>query len=317
MMAHQLIITIYKPLSAYSADNTRKDNVTEDENGAIRTCYLYCKVKHFSENNATNEVTALINEPFVQWEKMTNKKPSTNVFHPLRDVLFWYREEGLSFIQSLRYYCSNSGQQRNVYDCGITIEPCSSSYLGDYKCSVFDFDSGSQVEQSVKLDHSSRTGDQNNKTCYMPQAENITAELILDGNGVQLINVSWEYQEKPRGFKKYCDSSRQWQVRSFNSSTPYSFEDGKEPVQSEFTLIPFRNTTRKRETHITFQINDTEKNNNYFQFQIQNKRRKGNTEVYVRSKYNSSIFTFKHQGELRATRALKTIMIFGAKCITF
>ena len=267
--------------------------IEADNSGNITNCYLYCKVRHYSDNNGASENSVLINEPYVHWEKITKQSPRR--YHPLKDVLFWYEQERISFIHRLRHYCSNRKEvDPNVYDCGITIEPCTSSYLGDYRCSVFDFDSGSKVDQSFKLDVDS--GDSGNKTCYMPKAENITAQLIEGENGVHLINVTWDYTEKQSGYKKYCKTSRQWQIRSFNSSTSYSFEDGREPVQSQFTQVPFQNTTHKRDTYFIFQIGNAERNN-YFQFQIQNKRRKGDTATYETSKYSSSVYTFKRQSK--------------------
>ena len=83
--------------------------------------------------------------------------------------------------------------------------------------------------------------------CYMPQAENITAEFIAGANGVgpHSINVSWEYAAKPRGVQ-YCDFSRQWQIRSFNSTNSDQLEDGKEP--SVFRDFEFLNMIAIRDT---------------------------------------------------------------------
>ena len=275
-------------LSVYGPPGDFKQIETVEGTEIIKTCHLYCKVKHYSDNNGTSENSVLLNDPYVQWEKLD----SDERFHPVNNVLFWYEREGLSFIHSLRYYCSNRNEvSRNVYDCGMTIELCTPSYIGLYRCSVSDFDSNFKVEQEFKL-HLPRTP---GKACYMPKAENITARFIPGANGVHQINVTWEYDEKPRG-TKYCDTSRQWQIRWFNSSTHYSFEDGTGPVRSRFMQVPFQNTIHKRDTYFTFQISESERNN-YFQFQIQNKRRQGTTDVYVASKYNSSVYTFKRQSK--------------------
>ena len=216
-------------------------------------------------------------------------------YHPLRDVMFWYYgEEQLSFMpHEVPSYCSTENQEPNVYDCGMTISRCSIKYSGDYRCSVYDFVSSSEVEQDVQLN----IIDDANKTCYMPIAENITAELIRGENGLHEINVTWEYAEKPKGLK-YCEMSRQWQIKVFNSSRSYYFIDGREPTASQFTSVPFQDTLHRRDTYFVFQINDTELSNNYFQFQIQNRRRKGTTDVYLFVRYNSSVFTFKEQSEL-------------------
>ena len=130
--------------------------------------------------------------------------------------------------------------------------------------------------------------------CYMPQAENITAEFIAGDNGVHSINVSWEFAAKPRGVQ-YCDFSRQWQIRSFNSTHPDQLGDGIEP--SVFRDFEFLNTTSKRDTFFVFRINDSLRNN-YFQFQIRNRKRDGNTGNLIARRYNSSVFTFKEQGKL-------------------
>ena len=238
-------------------------------------------MKYIGENNES-----LVNLPYVHWEK-ANKKNSSD-FHPLRDVLYWYFEEGLSFMHSVRHYCEKS-QKHNVYDCGITIRRCSSKYTGTYKYGVYDFDSGSQVERNVSL----KLVKDDQSLCYMPHAENITAEFIVGDNGRHSINVSWEYTDKPRGVA-YCDFSRQWQIRSFNSTSPDQFEDGKEP--SLFRDFEFLNTTRRRDTFFVFQISESLRNN-YFQFQVRNRRLKGDTKTLITRKYNSSIFTFKEQGK--------------------
>lgn len=215
-------------------------------------------------------------------------------YRPLRDIQFWFNSEGLYFWAGFRHFCSNVGQREpNIYDCGITIKPCSFSYSGTYKCSVHDFASSSSLEQTVQLKGLSDS----NTSCYMPRAENVSAELLRGENGPHQINVTWEYAEKPKGVK-YCNMSRQWQIRAFNSSTPYTFEDGIGPTISEFTSVPFQNTTHKRDTYFLFQVNDSLLNN-YFQFQIQNKRRTTPT-TYLINKYNSSIFTFKEQCKLLA-----------------
>lgn len=251
--------------------------------GVITRCILWSKVKYVSDNNQS-----LVNLPYVHWEK-ANKKTESE-FHPLRDVLYWFNKEGLDFIHNMRYYCGRSQEGHNVYDCGIIIRPCSSDYIGTYRYSVHDFDSGSQVEQTVKveLDRDPLT------VCYMPEAENITAEFIADNgiNRAHLINVSWEFADRPKGVP-YCDFSRQWQIRGFNSTSPDQFADGQEP--SLFRDYEFLNTTTKRDTFFLFRINESLRNN-YFQFQIQNRRRKGDTGVFIARNYSSSIFTFKHQG---------------------
>ena len=250
--------------------------------GDITKCNLWSRVKYVGDNNQSLE---LVNPPYVHWEK-ANKRNSSD-FHPLRDVFYWYSEEGLSFIHSVRHYCEFI-QEDNVYDCGITVQRCSSKYLGTYKYGIYDFDSGSQIEQTVFL--KVERGD-SSYNCYMPRAENITAEFIIGDKGMHLINISWEYTERPRG-QRYCDYSRQWQIRGFNSTSPHPFEDGKEP--SLFRNVEFLNTTHRRETFFTFQINETQRNN-YFQFQLRNRRIE--SKGFITRKYNSSIFTFKEQGK--------------------
>ena len=100
----------------------------------------------------------------------------------------------------------------------------------------FDHDSGSQVEQIVFQKEERRDSFLH---CYMPRAENIAAEFIIGDNGMHSINVSWEYTERLRN-QRYCDYSRQWQIRGFNSTSPHPFEDGKEP--SLFRDSEFLNT---------------------------------------------------------------------------
>ena len=268
-------------------ENFKTIEVTAD--GEITSCSLWSRVKHIGDNNQTNS-GQLVNLPYVHWEKATKK---SREFHPLREIFYWYREEGLSFLHSVRHYCERSQEDDTIYDCGITIQRCSAKYAGTYRYSVYDFDSGSQVEQSVPL--KARLDELSH--CYMPEAENITAEFIASDNGLgpHSINVSWEYAAKPRGPSvQYCDFSRQWQIRSFNSTHPDQLEDGKEP--SVFRDFEFLNTTTKRDTFFVFRINDSLRNN-YFQFQIRNRKRDGNTGNLIARKYNSSVFTFKEQGK--------------------
>ena len=264
--------------------------------GVITKCNIWSKVKHSSDNNQS-----LVNLPYVHWEKANNKNKSE--FHPLRDVYYWYHKEGLNFIHSVRHYCERSQEDHNVYDCGITIQRCSLDYIGTYRYSVHDFNSGSQVEQTVKLEPD--TPDVQT-VCYMPQAENITAEFIADAH---MINVSWEFADRPKGVR-YCDFSRQWQIRGFNSTSPDQFEDGKEP--SLFRDYEFLNTTTKRDTFFVFRIDESLRNN-YFQFQVQNRRRKDDTHVFIARKYSSSIFTFKQQGNhdnIVVTYGMHVILLF-------
>ena len=252
--------------------------------GVITKCILWSRVEYVSDNNQS-----LVNLPYVHWEKANKKNESE--FHPLRDVYYWYHKERLNFIHAdMRPYCRRLQEGHNVYDCGIKIQRCSSDYIGTYRYGVYDFDSASHVEQTVKLEQ----GKDDLTVCYMPEAENITAEFIAgDGiNGAHLINVSWEFADRPKGIR-YCDFSRQWQIRGFNSTSPDQFEDGKEP--SLFRDYEFLNTTTKRDTFFLFRIDESLRNN-YFQFQIQNRRRKDDTHVFVARKYSSSIFTFKQQG---------------------
>lgn len=251
--------------------------------GVITKCNLWSRVKYVSDNNQS-----LVNPPYVHWEK-ANKKNATK-FRPLRDVQYWYSEEGLSFMHNVRHYCARL-QDQNVYNCGITIQRCSLKYIGTYRYGVYDFDSGSKVERTIQLRLD--ISDQDSQ-CYMPEAENITAEFIPGDriSGAHLINVSWEFADRPKGVR-YCDFSRQWQIRGFNSTSPDQFEDGKEP--SLFRDYEFLNTTTKRDTFFVFQIDESLRNN-YFQFQIRNRRLKGDTGVLIARKYNSSIFTFKEQG---------------------
>ncbi len=250
--------------------------------GVVTKCNLWSRVRYVSDNNQS-----LVHLPYVHWEKASKKNSSE--FHPLRDVHYWYYKEGLSFMHSVRYDCARLQEDSNVYDCGVTIQRCSLNYVGTYRYGVYDFDSGSQMEQTIPLkplkDHLS--------SCYMPHAENISVEFIAGvPGGAHMINVSWEYANKPRG-DSYCHFSRQWQIRSFNSSSPEQFEDGKEP--SLFRDFEFFNTTTKRDTFYVFRINDSLRNN-YFQFQIRNRRLKFDTGVLIARKYNSSIFTFREQG---------------------
>ena len=264
-----------------------------DKNAQLQSCHLYCKVKHVHDNNE-NVSVPLINEPYVVWKRKTKE----NVYHRLQDVLYWHNEEGLYFMQSLRYYCSNETWERDIFNCGISIERCSTRYFGDYLCEVYDFDYGSQVQQSVGL---KRSRDSNSTECYMPRAENITVDLVTgDRNGLQGINLTWSFAEKPRGVR-YCNNSRQWQVRSFNSTTHYSFEDGKEPAETKFKQVEFQNTTHKRDTYFFFEVDSTLLSNNYFQFQILNLRYKLVNEQLepVVQKFNSSIYTFKNQSKFR------------------
>lgn len=249
--------------------------------GDITKCNLWSRVKYVGANNQSLE---LINLPYVHWEK-ANRKNSSD-FHPLGHISYWYLKEGLSFIHSMRRYCEL--KEDNVYDCGITVQRCSSKYLGTYRYGVYDFDSGSHVEQiaSLKAENSDSS-----KNCYMPHAENITVEFIVGNNGAHLINVTWEFADKPKG-TSYCSYSRQWQIRGFNSTSPHPFEDGKEP--SLFRDVEFLNTTSKRDTFFVFQINETQRNN-YFQFQVRNRRIED--KGFIMRKYNSSIFTFKEQGK--------------------
>ena len=277
------------PSSVYPPPKNFKSYEFNSLTGDVTTCRLWCKVKHVSDSNQT-EVSQLVNRPYVHWEKQDKrKKNGAYEFHPLSNVLYWYTEERLTFTQSLRYYCNHEGS--NVYDCGTAIEYCANKYLGKYRCSVYDFDSGFQVQQNVDLIQSDA-----NNTCYMPRAENITANLITDENGTHHINVSWEFAERPKDLK-YCATSRQWQIRSFNSSTPYSFEDGQEPLNTNFRTVKFQNTTGKRETFFVFKIEKLQRNH-YYQFQVQNKKRKGTTEVYEARNYTSQVYTFEDQREL-------------------
>ena len=269
---------------AYSEPTHFKAIEVDAVTGKVTRCNLWCMVKYISDNNQS-----LINRPYVHWEKASEKNATE--FHPLRDVWYWYAEEGLSFLNSVRHYCDESQQGQDVYECGITIQRCSAKYAGQYRCGVYDFDSGSQVERNVSV----KLKRDPNSRCYMPQAENITAEFITSNNGAHSIHVSWEYAERPRN-QAYCNFSRQWQIRGFNGTTPHPFEDGKEP--SLFRNVEFLNTTSRRDTFYVFQIKET-KRNNYFQFQIQNRQRVGDTYDFIIRKYNSSVFTFKQQSKLQ------------------
>ena len=286
---------IHKCFSAYIEPGYIIDNhaTVVDKNAQLQSCHLYCKVKHVHDNNE-NETVPLTNDPWVVWQRKTKD----NDYHTLKDVLYWHDEEGLYFMQSLRYYCSNETRERDIFNCGISIDRCSPKYFGDYMCEVYDFDYGSQVQQSIRL---KRSQDSNSTECYMPRAENITVDLVtLNTNGLQGINLTWSYADKPRGVR-YCNNSRQWQVRSFNSTTHFSFEDGKEPAETKFKQVQFQNTTHKRDTFFVFEVSSTLLRNNYFQFQILNLRLKLDNEqlVPVIQKFNSSVYTFKNQSKFR------------------
>ena len=271
-------------------------SIVNDKKGDLQSCRLYCKVKHISESNGTDSATPPLNDPYVTWKRKS--KNSNNIYHPLRDILYWLFQEDLFFMGSLRYRCNSETEERNIFDCGINITHCNTKYFGDYMCDVEDFDNGERVEQPVQLKN--KSGDISNNECHMPKADNITAELVplASGmNGMSGINVSWDYTEKPRGYI-YCPTSRQWQVRSFNSTTHISFEDGKEPAEDKFKSVEFQNTTHKRDTYFVFEVNNTLLNENYFQFQIINSRQKQRaTAGYERviQKFNSSVYTFKNQ----------------------
>ena len=266
-------------------------------------------MKYIGGNNQS-----LVNLPFVHWEKATKKNSSE--YHPLRKVHYWYFEERLSFMHDVRQYCERSQEGHNIYECGITIQRCSSKYAGTYRYGVYDFDSGTRVERNVLL----KLKKDDSSLCYMPQAENLTAEFIAGDNGAHSIRVSWEFSEKPRGIA-YCASSRQWQIRSFNSTSPDQFEDGLEP--SLFRDVEFLNTTSRRDTFFVFQINETLRNN-YFQFQVRNRKLDGNTGTLIARKYNSSIFTFKEQGNtcvysilyLMCYRDKKFAIFYYSSCIS-
>ena len=283
--------------SAYVQPNLDVDYYSrvEDKKGDLQSCRLYCKVKHISKSNGTDSATPPINDPHVTWERMKKNSNKTE-YYPLQDILYWLYHEELFFMGSLRYRCSSETEERNIFDCGINITYCSPKYFGDYMCNVEDLDNGERVDQYVQL---KKKIDDKTK-CHMPQADNITVELVplASGmNGMSGINVSWDYVEKPRG-SFYCPTSRQWQVRSFNSTTHISFEDGKEPAENKFKSVEFLNTTHKRDTYFVFEVNNTLLNENYFQFQIINSRQKQlATAIYERvvQKFNSSVYTFKNQ----------------------
>ena len=252
------------------------------DTGVTTRCSLWSMVKHVGANNQS-----LINPPYVHWEKAS--KTNQTEFHPLRDVWYWYITEGLYFLPSLKYYCDKSQREKDVYDCGIVIERCSKQYFGTYKFIVTEFDYGSEMEQILKL----RPPANPVSRCYMPQAENITAKLITGDNGIHMINVSWEYAPKPRDLS-FCHTSRQWQIRGFNGTTPHPFQDGKEP--SIFRAVEFLNTSKKRDTFYVFQLNEAQRNN-YFQFQVQNRKRNVDSTGFVIEKYTSRVFTFKKQSK--------------------
>ena len=238
-----------------------------------RKCFLPCAVQ--SDNNKT-----LVNRPFVHWELYDLKD---RTFKPLRDAKFWYDKAGL-FFQDNPTYCTLRPDSNGIYDCDLIIQPCAKKYGGRYRCSVYDFDSGSEVSLLVMLDiggHKDSFED-----CVTPEPS-LNVATFTDENGTLSANFSWKLSETPRN-QTVCRLV--FSVRSFNSTVPYDFEDHQEPVAArDIRFIPSQN--------VNFFVFEGIDQRRYHQFQlrVQSNLRTASAET---NKYTSFVYYFEQQGTL-------------------
>ena len=130
--------------------------------------------------------------------------------------------------------------------------------------------------------------------CYVPKAENIIADIFIDFNGTERLNITWVFARKPSNNYTYCAGSRKWKVRTLT----YDSVEGltNENFRANNSHIDFVPTNQKRQTY--YELPTALMRNKYYIFQVQNSRPlAGGRERSESIIYNSYIHYFGNQSE--------------------
>ena len=214
---------IYLCMYAHTTVRLYNDQRSKEINENYESCFLPCSVQATSNKN-------LINPPYVRWE---HRYTLGGIYIPLVNATFWQKFE--LFFTNYPNYCKlREGSTTGVYDCDLEIRPCPQRYGGEYQCTVYDFDGGSNVTRKVTLDVQTNS---DFGGCVIPHATLNPPELVSRNNSLS-INFSWT----PINNENVCQNHA-FSVRSHESSVPYDFEDTMAPPPTQDRYEPLNQQT--------------------------------------------------------------------------
>ena len=166
---------------------------------------------------------------------------------PLANATHWKKFE--LFFTNYPNYCKlRKGSTTGVYDCDLEISPCVDRYGGEYLCTVYDFDGGSNVVRPVSLPAGTNSDFQ---TCVLPRATLNTPQLVSRNDSLS-VNFSWTpmNNENVTICHDYVFS-----VQSYVSSVPYEFDDNMVPPEAQNEIKEKYNVTGHRTYFVFDNIN--------------------------------------------------------------
>ena len=198
---------MYAHTTVHVYDERRLEDVAEN----FASCFIPCTVR-------TTDGKELIHPPYVRWDLFYSLK---RTYIPLSDVKFWKGFE-LFFFDYPTYCTLRDGPIGGVYDCDLHLIPCPTRYEGEYRCTVYDFFSGTNVtnRHSLTFGASSDSG----AGCVLPGVLLNRPQLLSSADSPS-VNFSWT----PHGRENRTICHHTFSVRIHQSSVPYDFEDNMEP----------------------------------------------------------------------------------------
>ena len=148
-----------------------------------------------------------------------------NAYIPLANATYWKKFE--LFFTNYPNYCKlRKGYTTGVYDCDLEIRPCAQRYGGEYQCTVYDFDEGSNVTRkfAVAAGTNSDFGG-----CVIPRVTLNTPQVVSRNDSLS-VNFSWTPVNNEN--VTICHNHA-FSVQSYESSVPYDFEDNMAPPQAQ------------------------------------------------------------------------------------
>ena len=238
------------------------------------SCVLPCSIQ-------TTDGKNLIHPPYVRWERLYKPRLS---YVPLSNATFWEKYE--LFFKNYPNYCKlRGGSISGVYDCDLHIRPCPIRYMGEYKCTVYDFFGGSNITSIVPL--STASVNSIIGECVIPDILLNRPQLLSSADSPS-VNFSWT--PLVRENKTICQHT--FSVRVHQSSVPYDFEDNMEP--------PHNPNGRYEEVNqqINYLFNDINRDTYYlFELRMQSPPRS--------NRYYSYVHYFGDQAPARVTNPVR------------